>query len=387
MGYGHFLYLKKKDIVLLQSQMNVLINRSDALGDVILTLPMAYEIKKNFPQAKIIFLVSPRCQDLLLDAKHIDEIKVFDQNKSFFKKILALKKIFKEHKVNTYFHVGGSSFPSFVAALFRVSFRGGLISRWPSFLFLNRGVRQKRSFVEMHEIEYNLDLLAPLGLNFNYDYKNLQTPLLNISEIEKEKCLRTVEDLCQSKDIVFQKKWIVIHPGMTGHTLNWSARNYARFILKLERKLPDQFLYLITFTPSDKKYLYDFNEEFKKEEFDFLRKRVIFWDGQEFGLRLTMALLSKAQLLLAPSTGPAHIANALGTKMVAVYSPIKIQSSARWGPVYELKSKVKVVVPDVICGESLKCAGESCPYYECMSKIEVEEIVQKAMALLEQSDN
>ena len=33
------------------------------------------------------------------------------------------------------------------------------------------------------------------------------------------------------------KSMIVIHPGMTGHTLNWSSRNYGRLIQELNQKV------------------------------------------------------------------------------------------------------------------------------------------------------
>ena len=51
-------------------------------------------------------------------------------------------------------------------ALFLASFRYrvGPLSKPHSFLFYNRGVRQRRSHVEMHEADYNLQLLRRLGI-------------------------------------------------------------------------------------------------------------------------------------------------------------------------------------------------------------------------------
>lgn len=95
-----------------------------------------------------------------------------------------------------------------------------------------------------------------------------------------------------------------------------------------------------------------------------------------------MGILSKASLFLGPSTGPTHMANALGVKVVAVYSPIKAQSTSRWAPYNRSKTLTNLIVPDVVCGEERACAGASCPYYECMGKIEVSHVVEKAMSLL-----
>lgn len=96
-----------------------------------------------------------------------------------------------------------------------------------------------------------------------------------------------------------------------------------------------------------------------------------------------MAVLTKAILFIGPSTGTTHIAAVLGVPVVGIYSPIKIQSSLRWGPLSKNKEKIKLLVPDVICGEIKKCALRDCPYYECMGKIEVEDVVKQAVTIID----
>jgi hypothetical protein len=54
----------------------------------------------------------------------------------------------------------------------------------------------------------------------------------------------------------------------------------------------------------------------------------------------------------------------------------------RWGPVNRRPELTKVVVPDVVCGEQFKCAGDLCPYHECMAKIEVEDVLRHSLNLL-----
>jgi hypothetical protein len=69
--------------------------------------------------------------------------------------------------------------------------------------------------------------------------------------------------------------------------------------------------------------------------------------------------------------------------MVGLYSPIKVQSSLRWGPFKRTSDKVKVIVPDVVCGETIHCAGAVCPYHECMAKVEVEDVFMAVKELLD----
>lgn len=143
--------------------MRVLINRTDAIGDSILTTSMAKMIKEKFPDAHITFLVSPKCADIFKLHPYVDDFKIYHRNARFYIKIREIFRIFTQVQPNYYFYVGGGYLPNFIAWLSRVPFRGGLRSRWHTYLFLNKGVRQKRSMVTMHELEFNLNLLTPSG--------------------------------------------------------------------------------------------------------------------------------------------------------------------------------------------------------------------------------
>ncbi len=54
------------------------------------------------------------------------------------------------------------------------------------------------------------------------------------------------------------------------------------------------------------------------------------------------ALISKAVLFIGNSTGPIHIAAAVDTYVVGLYSPVRVESPVRWGP---LTDKKKIFVP------------------------------------------
>ena len=64
----------------------ILVNRTDAMGDTLLTLPLLEHLKKVWPTSKIYFLVSPKFRDFLCGNPYIEEICDYDKNLSFFKK-------------------------------------------------------------------------------------------------------------------------------------------------------------------------------------------------------------------------------------------------------------------------------------------------------------
>jgi len=363
--------------------MRVLINRSDAIGDSILTMPMAKIIKEKHPNAKITFLISSKSADVFKSHPYVDDFKIYHRNARFYLKIKEILNIFTEVKPTHYFYVGGGYLPNFISWITRVPFRGGLKSRWHTYLFLNKGVRQQRSMVTMHEMEYNLNLLAPMNIDYNYRDKTHYCPEINLTQDELEKNLNLFKKDLIKEGISPDRKMVFIHPGMTGHTLNWSSRNYARLIAKFDQKFPDKFLYVVSHTPSDNPFLQGFKEFLARQENAFLKKRIYFFNGQKEGLRHYMCILQQAAVFIGPSTGTTHIASVLGVPVVTIYSPIKIQSALRWGPLAKNKEKIKILVPDVICGEVKKCALRECPYYECMGKIEVEDVLKNAVAIMD----
>jgi heptosyltransferase-3 len=363
--------------------MKILINRSDAIGDTILTTPIAKMLKERFPKCHITFLISAKSADILKKHPYIDDYKIYHRNARFYFKIREIFNLFKEYRPTHYFYVGGGYLPNFVSWLFRTKFRGGIKSRWHTYLFLNSGIRQKRSMTTMHEMEFNINLLSALGINYHYSDKNLYAPVIHLDNDEiNENIELFIKDL-EEKGYQTNKKLIFIHPGMTGHTLNWSSRNYGRLIVKLNQRFPEKFLFVVSYTPSDDIYLQGLRDILSRPENSETLKNVYFFNGIINGLRHYMSVLKSAALFVGPSTGTTHIASVLGVPVVGIYSPIKVQSALRWGPISKEENKVKLLVPDVICGETIKCSLRECPYYECMGKIEVEDVLKQALSIME----
>jgi ADP-heptose:LPS heptosyltransferase len=95
-------------------------------------------------------------------------------------------------------------------------------------------------------------------------------------------------------------------------------------------------------------------------------------------IRQLMALLSRAELMVGNDSGPAHIAAALGTRTVALFSGTN--DAAEWSPVGLRTRVVRKDVPCSPCG--LKVCTEFA--HECMESLTLEE-VQEAVAACESS--
>ena len=287
----------------------------------------------------------------------------------------------KENKIDTYFHCGGPFLPSIVAFFLKIPFRGGLLSKWPSFIFLNKGVRQSRTAWKKHEVRYNLELLEPLGIKIAENRTESYAPVVGLSSEEKKNHLENFKKELASKGSPLDRPMIFIHPGMSGKSSrNWPPSSYAKLVEALTERHPGKFLFVISFTPSDNKYIVPFREYMASVKRDG-QKDIFYFDGTGPGLRGYMSVLSHAALMIAPGTGNTHIANALSVPQLAIYSPIKSQAAIRWGPFSKNKS-VAIVVPDVVCLQNRFCSGPVCKDYDCMANITVERVYQEAENIL-----
>ncbi len=188
----------------------------------------------------------------------------------------------------------------------RIPIRIGNKSQWHSYVFLNRGLRQRRSQVAMHELDYNYQLTRQL---FEGDPS---TPYLK---------LNWPKSIAPQKRALLPHHYIVIHPGMGGSALNWPTSHY----LELIQKISHTSEVVITGTNADAAYLSPLKTALQNSP------RIRFLDGEFSGEEL-LWVLHGAAAVLAPSTGVLHLAASLGVPTLGLFSPIKVESIERWGP-------------------------------------------------------
>lgn len=363
--------------------MLFLLNQSSESGDALLSISMAHALKDKYPDCKVVYLVSNFHADAFKRCKYIDQVLVYHRRRPFYHKIREIIRYFGQINPTHYFYVGGGYLPNFMSWLLRIPFRGGLKSKWHTYLFLNEGLRQKRSMVTMHEMEYDLNLLSSVGIEYHYEELQKYIPSVRATQDDGEMGLNFFNKILHQEGYETDRKMIFIHPGLSSTDSNWPLRNYGRFIQKIEQKFPHKFLFIVTYYHGESEGVQAIKEILGRKVDESLMKRVYYLNKRDFGESIFIGLLSLGELCVGPRSGVAHLAALLGTPVICLYSPIKNQSSMRFKPLSTKPDKVKVLVPDVICGEVESCALRECPYYECMGRIEVEDVYQQALKIME----
>jgi ADP-heptose:LPS heptosyltransferase len=321
----------------------IVLIRLDKIGDLICTLPVDQVIDANeFDITWIVQKGMGAVVDLEAQKRKYFELDKSDSKNSAQK----ISEILAELKPDVAISFQAPWWVNFELFKARVPIRAGVQSQWHSFLFLTKGLRQKRSLSAQHELQYNLDLvLNTLNLKNTHPYLNFT--------IAKPAETNTLQ-----KNNLEPQKYIVVHPGMMGSALNWKQSQYISFIntelLKMKKVV-------ITGTESDEIYLTEIKKEFSNN------LNVINLQSK-LNLKELIQVLANAEFVVAPSTGVAHLAASTGVAVKAIYSPIRVHHPRRWatrGP------NVKINLPHVECPASDQCFKEKCSHYNCMDLVSV----------------
>ncbi|MEN3039050.1 MAG: glycosyltransferase family 9 protein [Candidatus Kryptonium sp.] len=322
---------------------NILVCRTDKIGDVVLTLPVVNALKEFF-NARVTFLASQYTSEILEGHRAIDEIMIYDVNESVFK----LAKRIKQKN----FDLAVVVFPVFKIALAlwlaRVPVRVGTGYRAFSFLF-NKRVFEHRKYAEKHEVEYNLNLIKAIGVSIKEIKFDIHIP---------DQAFENVKKLLTERNIA-AGSYIVIHPGSKGSARDLKPEKFR----ELAKKLVDEGFKIILTGSESEKELVNFVSDGLKNVFNF---------AGLLNLKELSALIKNASLFISNSTGPIHIASVLGTPVVGFYAPIKVMSPRRWGPYTE----DKLIFKPNVSFECKKCIGKKCPFFDCMDMIKIDDVVK-----------
>ena len=326
---------------------NILVVRTDRIGDLVLTLPLAGLIKQHYPKSKVSFLVRDYSKDIIRNHPFIDEVivlKEVDGKTSFFDNL----NIIKAKKFDTCIVV----YPTFVLALV-MSFSGiknriGTGYRWYSFLF-NQKVFEHRKNAERHELEYNINLLEKLNIKNTIAESNV-----NYSLKIGESSLSAVDKILTEDKIDLNKPIIIVHPGSGGSSIDLPVIKFAELVKKLD---DDNYQILITGNKNEIELCKKLKTSEKVKNF-----------AGKFSLDELTALISKSVMFVSNSTGPIHIAAALGKYTVGFYPKIVSCSKERWGP---YTNKKLVYEPQIDCKD---CTPEQCKKLNCMDSIDMNNV-------------
>jgi ADP-heptose:LPS heptosyltransferase len=291
---------------------NIILSRTDSIGDVILAMPMAKILKDKFPGIKIALLGKAYTKAAADACVYFDAfIDVED--------FLTTQIIVNGEQPQAIIHLNTVSKIAKRAKELKIPVRVGTAGRLYHWQTCNYLVRFSRKRSPLHEAQLNLKLLRPFGITGNFSLKT-------IAKFYGLKKLQPLKD--EFASLIKKDRFnVIIHPKSQGNAREWSMENFTTLIQLLDA---DKYNIIISGTESERKPIEPLLSIVENEVTDIVGR---------IPLDQLICFINECDALVANSTGPIHIAAALGKDAIGLYPPLKPKHAGRWGPV-GIKSQV-----------------------------------------------
>ena len=287
----------------------IVISRTDSIGDVALTLPLIGLLKEKFPKAKIIFLGNTYTKPIIKCSALVDEVWEWAELQQMEDK-QQLKWV-ESQNIDVFIHVFPRRELARLAKKAKIKHRIGTSHRLYHFLTCNHKPNFTRKNSDLHESQLNVKLLSPFGITKNYSLKDL-------SEYANFTKTQTLPN--QFIDVLKTgHKNLIFHCKSQGSALEWGVDKFITLAKELNK---NKFTIFFTGTETE--------SEFFRKKLP-IQNNIIDLSGQ-MSLDELISFISKADLLLACSTGPLHIAGLCNIKTIGLFTPKKPLHYGRWQP-------------------------------------------------------
>ena len=287
-----------------QTPSHILISRTDGIGDVLFTLPLAKFLKQYFPGIQISFLGRNYTRSIIEACIYIDEfinVEDFLKNK-IYSKISSPDSII---------HVFPVKSIAKRARQLRIPVRIGTTNRIYHWNTCNKLVKLSRKNSALHEAQLNLKLLKAYDINRDFSLLEIQDSfgLEKIKPLEKKLA-----------DLLNKEKYnLIIHPKSMGSSREWSLRNFTELIKSLDKKDYEIF---ISGTKKERELLQHLFDEVGD----------VVTDITEMNLEEFISFIAQSNGIVANSTGPLHVAAGMGIYAFGIFPPLLPLAPRRFGP-------------------------------------------------------
>jgi heptosyltransferase II len=338
--------------------MRILIIQTAFLGDVILTLPLIQVLKREFLESKIDYLCIPKSKDILLNNPYIDNVMLYDKHGEC-NGLKGLNKVIGEVKNNKYDLV--ISVQRFLRSTLIAKRSGAMRTISYNTSALSFLYSDKVEYKQKHEILRVLDLLAPLGI------KNL--PLMKPELFPSNEDKNEVDKIFKGLGVSEKKDIISIAPGSVWFTKRFPKDKFVN-LLNMMRTTKAKIV-LIGGKDDVALCEYIISKTTHNEVYSFAGKLSILQSAE---------LIKKCALLITNDSAPLHLANAMSTKVIAIFG-----STTKDFGFYPIGENDKIFeISGLKCRPCSNHGRQECPIHTfgCMYNISEKDIYEEVKKTL-----
>jgi ADP-heptose:LPS heptosyltransferase len=311
----------------------ILICRTDNIGDVVLTLPLAGYLKSRFPQAQVELLCRAYVAPAMRHCRFLDRVVAVEEAAGG---ATELEAFFAAGGYDTVIFAYPDRRLAKAARRARVPNRVGTSHRVYHWFTCNKLAHFSRVKSDLHEAQLNFALLRPLGIDV----------LPTLAEIPPLYGLTAPRDPAVDALLTPARRHVILHPKSNGNGREWPLDHYTALARELASN-PEIRLF-VTGSAAEGTLI-------ARDAPDLLALPNVSNLCGSLSLDGLVALIGACDGLVASGTGPLHLSAALGRPTLGLFPPIKPIDPARWGA---LGTQAEVLVapqPCAACADPAAC--------------------------------
>ncbi len=333
---------------------HILICRTDNIGDVVLTLPIASTLKQHFPQIKISFLCRAYAAPVVRLCKSIDQVIAVEE-------LIDPVTFFAQSDIDTILFAQPDKQLAIAAHKAGIQHRIGNTHRhFFNWLHCNQRVRIHKGKSDYHEAQLNFAFLRPLGIDALPERSDI--PALYAIEASADQGMQALLEQYPFN--------IVIHPKSNGNGREWPTEHFSALAQILGNNKNIHFW--VTGSVAEGKWI-------EEHASALLQNPNVSNVCGKFSFEQLIAFIHGADGVIASGTGPLHVSAALGQRTLGLFPPTRPMHPGRWAP---LGKRGQILVGKFSCKGCKKKKTASC---ECMGSISPDSVAAVILAWLDQS--
>jgi len=268
--------------------------RLSAVGDICHTLPIVRTLQQVWPDTKLTWVIGKLEHSLVGDIPGIEFI-IFDKAKGF-QAYRELRQQMKGRHFDVLLHMQMSLRASLASLLVAAKIRLGFDKQRANdlqWLFTNAQIAYKP---KQHVMDSFFGFLEALGIEEKRLEWNIPIPTSAYDEVNPQ---------------LPQKPFMVISPCSSMAYRNWNVEGYSQVI----DYVAEQYHLTTVLTGGRSAIEQAYGEQISQ----LCKHKPINLIGKT-NLKGLLAVLQQANLLIAPDSGPAHMASAVGTPVIGLYA-------------------------------------------------------------------
>ena len=335
-------------------KLKILVYQVGNIGDLIVSTPVYRALREKYPEAEITLLSSSGskkyvgAEEIIKPLNLINNIQTFSPDDfGSLKHYYAFYRTIRKAKYDLIVYLPSNLWKTFTVCRDMVFFFLAGIKYGVGFqVYEDYHFYLKYDILPKNEIERLFDLLKPLGIE-----NGNKQPRFAISNENIE----FVQNLLAKHKITVNEVKIGIMPGGKYPARLWPGHYFAELINKINENFSVKII--ILGSDSDNKIA----EEIKKKPLDTSGSLTIHQTG---------ALIKECHLLITNDSGPMHIAAAVQTPTISIFSAVDIPFL--W---YPFGDNHRIFYNKVDCSP---CFQKECDNHICMEGISVETVYEAA---------